>query len=85
MIRVGYVGFNSFLGSFRAAVIRVGYLEFDARPVRRRFTGACKYPIPAETDSAQGSGAIGRIIRCEGLYSSHQARSGAGERCSRPM
>ncbi len=53
----------------------VGVLNTDpevvARPVRRRFTAVDNQRIMAETDAAQGSGAIGRIIRREGLYSSH--------------
>jgi transposase-like protein len=45
--------------------------EVVARAVRRRFTAEYKQRILAETDSAQDSGAIGRILRREGLYSSH--------------
>ncbi len=40
------------------------------RAVRRRFTAAYKQRILAEVDAAAGSGAVGRIIRREGLYSS---------------
>lgn len=45
--------------------------EVVARAVRRRFTAAYKQQILAETDAAQDHGAIGRILRREGLYSSH--------------
>lgn len=44
--------------------------EVVGRPVRRRFTAAYKQRILAEVEAAAGTGAIGRIIRREGLYSS---------------
>jgi transposase-like protein len=44
--------------------------EVVGRPVRRRFTAAYKQRILAEVESAAGSGAVGRILRREGLYSS---------------
>ncbi len=44
--------------------------EVLGRPVRRRFTAEYKRRILAEVDAAAGSGAVGRIIRREGLYSS---------------
>jgi transposase-like protein len=44
--------------------------EVLGRPVRRRFTAEYKRRILAEVDAAVGSGAVGRIIRREGLYSS---------------
>lgn len=54
--------------------------EVVGHPVRRRFSAAYKQRILAEVDAAAGTGAIGRIIRREGLYSSQltvwrQARS----------
>lgn len=57
--------------------------EVVVRPVRRRFTAAYKQRILEETDAAQGSGAIGLILRREGLYSSHlgkwrKARTNSG-------
>lgn len=44
--------------------------EVVGHPVRRRFSAAYKQRILAEVDAAAGTGAIGRIIRREGLYSS---------------
>lgn len=44
--------------------------EVVGRPVRRRFTAAYKQRILAEVEAAAGSGAVGRILRREGLYSS---------------
>ena len=44
--------------------------EVVGRPVRRRFTAAYKQHILAEVDAAAGTGAVGRILRREGLYSS---------------
>ena len=38
--------------------------------MRRRFTAAYKQRILAEVAAAAGTGAVGRIIRREGLYSS---------------
>jgi transposase-like protein len=38
--------------------------------VRRRFTAAYKQRILAEVEAAAGRGAVGRILRREGLYSS---------------
>jgi transposase-like protein len=57
--------------------------EVVERPLRRRFTAAYKQHILEEADSAQGFGAIGRILRREGLYSSHlrewrKARTNSG-------
>ncbi len=39
-------------------------------PVRRRFSAAYKQRILVEVEAAAGTGAIGRILRREGLYSS---------------
>jgi len=44
--------------------------EVVGRAARRRFTAEYKQRILAEVDGASGSGAVGRIIRREGLYSS---------------
>lgn len=44
--------------------------EVVGRPVRRRFTAEYKRRVLAEVDRAAGSGAVGRILRREGLYSS---------------
>ena len=42
-----------------------------AKPTRRRFTAAYKLRIPEETDGCSEPGEVGRIVRREGLYSSH--------------
>ena len=44
--------------------------ELSARPRRRTFTAKGKLRIPADIDRATGAGAIGAILRREGLYSS---------------
>jgi transposase len=44
--------------------------EVVGHPIRRRFTAAYKQRILAEVEAAAGSGAVGRILRREGLYSS---------------
>jgi transposase-like protein len=45
--------------------------EVRPRAQRRSFTAAYKQRILAESDMATGSGAIGALLRREGLYSSH--------------
>ena len=45
--------------------------EVDARPTRRRFTAKYKLRILKEVDSCREEGAIGALLRSEGLYSSH--------------
>jgi transposase-like protein len=45
--------------------------EVVARPQRRRFTAKYKLSIIDQADSAQGAGAVGALLRREGLYSSH--------------
>jgi transposase-like protein len=45
--------------------------EVTARPQRRRFTAEYKRSILDQADAAQDSGAIGAMLRREGLYSSH--------------
>lgn len=47
--------------------------EVIQRAVRRRFTADYKRRILAEVDAAIDSGTIGRILRREGIYSSHLA------------
>ena len=44
--------------------------EVVGRAVRRRFSAAYRQQILAEVDAAAGKGAVGRILRREGLYSS---------------
>ena len=45
--------------------------EGIARPRRRSFTAEYKRSILDQADAAQNSGAIGALLRREGLYSSH--------------
>ena len=45
--------------------------ELVQRPVRRRFTADYKQRILAEVDAAADARTVGRILRREGLYSSH--------------
>jgi transposase-like protein len=45
--------------------------EVTARPQRRRFTAEYKRSILDEAEAAQNSGAIGALLRREGLYASH--------------
>lgn len=45
--------------------------EVIQKPVRRSFTADYKRRILAEVDAASDTGAVGRILRREGLYSSH--------------
>jgi transposase-like protein len=42
-----------------------------ARPRRRRFTAEYKRSIIDQADAAQEAGAVGLLLRHEGLYSSH--------------
>jgi|SRR5208283_1420631 len=56
--------------------------EVPAKPVRRRFTADYKRLIVEQAEGCQDTGAIGALLRREGLYSSHlstwrrQARQG---------
>src|SRR3954462_1784673 len=43
--------------------------ELSNRPKRRTFTAGGKLGLPEEPDRAAGTGAIGAILRREGLYS----------------
>ena len=45
--------------------------EVVAKPTRRQFTGEYKLRILEETDRCSEPGEVGRILRREGLYSSH--------------
>jgi transposase len=45
--------------------------EVPERPTRRRFTAEYKLRILKEADAAAEPGAIGALLRREGLYSSH--------------
>lgn len=47
--------------------------EVEARPKRRTFTAAYRLRILEEADRCQSPGEIGRLLRREGLYSSHLA------------
>ena len=64
--------------------------EVRERPVRRRFSAEYKLRIVEEANAATEQGAIGALLRREGLYSSHlvdwrrQYRSGALHALARP-
>ena len=45
--------------------------EVVAKPTRRQFTAEYKLRILEETERCSGPGEVGRILRREGLYSSH--------------
>jgi transposase len=45
--------------------------EVVAKATRRRFTAAYKRKIVRDADACRTSGAIGALLRREGLYSSH--------------
>jgi transposase len=47
--------------------------EVVAGPHRRRFSAEYKLSIIDQADSTQGAGAVGALLRREGLYSSHLA------------
>jgi len=45
--------------------------EVVAKPTRRRFTAEYRFRILAEADGCTEFGEVGRLLRREGLYSSH--------------
>lgn len=45
--------------------------EFEARPKRRRFAAEYKLGVLRQADACKEPGAIGALLRREGLYSSH--------------
>lgn len=45
--------------------------EVKAKPERRRFTAEYKRSIVEQADASRDAGAIGALLRREGLYSSH--------------
>ncbi len=47
--------------------------EVEAKPTRRKFTAAYRLRILEEADRCQSPGEVGRLLRREGLYSSHLA------------
>jgi len=64
--------------------------EVSERPVRRRFTAEYKLRIVEEANAATEPGAVGALLRREGLYSSHlvdwrrQYRTGALRNLAHP-
>ncbi len=78
-------------GNGRAHAGAMSGTEVLEHPRRRRFTAAYKLSILTEVDGATGQGAVGGILRREGLYSSHlvdwrRARDrGALEALARPV
>ena len=57
-------------------------IEVVAKATRRRFTVEYKRKIVREADACKTPGAVGALLRREGLYSSHLTtwRGGAGAR-----
>jgi len=55
------------------AAARTSDPEVEAKPKRRTFTAAYRLRILEEADRCQNPGEIGRLLRREGLYSSHLA------------
>lgn len=51
--------------------IGVEEVEVMAKPERRRFTAGYKLRILREADACEERGALGALLRREGLYSSH--------------
>ncbi len=49
----------------------VNEVEVVAKAIRRRFTAGYKRRILREADACTAPGAIGALLRREGLYSSH--------------
>jgi transposase len=45
--------------------------EVVAKAQRKKFTAAEKLRILREVDACQGSGEVGALLRCEGIYSSY--------------
>src|SRR5664280_1441444 len=60
-------------GAPPSATLQLPDSEVTARPYRRRFSAEYKLSIIEQADSAQGAGAVGALLRREGLYSSHLA------------
>jgi transposase-like protein len=60
-------------GAPPSAALQLPDSEVTARPHRRRFSAEYKLSIIEQADSAQGAGAVGALLRREGLYSSHLA------------
>lgn len=54
-----------------AAAARLPDPEVVAKPRRRQFTAAYRLRILEEADGCRSPGEIGRLLRREGLYSSH--------------
>ena len=46
-------------------------VEVPEKPRRRRFTADYKLTVLREADGCTGPGAVGALLRREGLYSSH--------------
>jgi len=54
--------------------------EVQEKPVRRRFTASYKLQLLQQADACSEFGDIGRLLRREGLYSSHLVRWRVSER-----
>jgi transposase-like protein len=69
-----------------SVAIRAQEPEIEVRAYRRRFSTAYKLRILAEADACTEPGAVGALLRREGLYSSHlatwRAQRAAGARAA---
>ena len=69
-----------------SVAIRTQEPEIEVRAYRRRFSTAYKLRILAEADACTEPGAIGALLRRDGLYSSHlstwRAQRAAGARAA---
>src|SRR2546429_9333428 len=63
-------------------------IEVTAKATRRRFTAEYKRKIVREADACKTPGAVGALLRREGVYSSHlttwRPARGGGERAGAP-
>jgi transposase-like protein len=86
----GGVAELGFVAGARAASVGVPDSELVARAKRRTFTAKYKARILAEADACTAPGAVGELLRREGLYTSHltywrkQRKDGALKELGKP-
>ncbi len=59
------------MGAMEGAELSSSEVEVVAKPTRRRYSAEYKLRILREADASTGPGAIGALLRREGLYSSN--------------
>ncbi len=59
------------MGTMDVMPLSTSEVEVMAKPTRRRYSGEYKLRILREADASTGPGAIGALLRREGLYSSN--------------